>query len=471
MDGWPESTVADFLCDPALDPPIPNIDRRLSQLISSGRILHYQRNGTRTVVDSEEFSIQAGDFLFVAESCATGSSHTVITGLSNLKHVFVMADNPGDRFASEARGFYSPLPDTRVISETPGTLVDLVRRIHSGCDITAPIGQVLIVTHANEIGLLFPANDTDTVDEMTDYDELDAYINDSDQLQISARVLGNSAAVHIKGCKIGRENFYLGKIRQLFGGQVLVTAPKHLDTYMTDERIVRRGRRIVERTTYRIEYMLYSFKVFSQRRRRNRSPLSRLFEAATLTDIHNDGISARQWRSWIPSDIHQRNAVRRFPCEIPIDRMTVSRSYRYRNREIYTTGVQYPQGEEPPRTRAERFELLRDDMARNPKMSAAHPYPMYRRFGYGTYDEFVDQVNWTRPSWNRNNRILSMSASRYEYEIRIPITGPNRGQTRLVLNAYLDSGAQEDFQYLHHDLLETDERFFGMMPPKDARKG
>jgi len=309
-------------------------------------------------------------------------------------------------------------------------------------------------------------------DTITDYDELDNYLNDDHLPQITTRVIGsNGHAVHIKGCKIGREEQYLGKLRQLFGGRVLVTAPKHIDNFYTYEWTITEGRRVVERTIHQVEYMMYSFKVFNNRRARNRRDLLRMFERKGFRDIHNQQIGPEQWPRWIPGNIHDRRRVRAaYRCEIPIEHVTVEREYRYRNRQVYITGVRYAEGEDPPRRRDERVQILRENMPSRRHLRSDHPYPYYRRLGYGTYEEFVDQVNWADPRWNRRDRILSMAAFRHEYEVRIPITGPNRGQNRLVLNAFLDPGNQRNLQYLHHDLLETDERFYGMMPPKEEHK-
>jgi len=150
LRGQPHTTVGDYLRDPYLQPSIRNIGSRLPDLLSCGGIVHYERNGRRTVVSEDGFQIQAGDFLFIADTCRTGRRHATTTELAEQNHVFVMPDDPEDPFAEAARNFFNVVPQTNVISGTPSTLVDLVGRIHSGCDVTSPIQNVIIVTHASE---------------------------------------------------------------------------------------------------------------------------------------------------------------------------------------------------------------------------------------------------------------------------------------------------------------------------------
>jgi hypothetical protein len=460
--------VTDFLSNPLRDPRIENPNVRVPGLIRCNGVVHYTRSGTKTVVNNGNFLLQAGDFLVVAQACGTGGNRTIVAGLPPKDHVFIMPEDPNDPFAEGAQNFFDLRIDTNRFDLLIHSLDHLLKIISFDCGVSSPIHDIFIVSHALDSGLMFPVDDPRK--NFLDYDELCEYIDRKNRPRMTERIIRNNASVNIRGCNIGRELRYLTKIRELFGNRVIVTAPKHFDYFGHWETRLPVPGQPPRVTTHRFEYMEYRFRVFSKVRAK-RNSLIRLFLSRHFQDIHGTEISRDQFDKWVPKNIHSANVPVKHKCIVPIPNMKVNPEYRYGNRQVYLSALEDMNPADVPREKdkglekKKRLRLLRSRYANSDKMRANHPFPEYERFGYRSFNAFWDGLNWSDPQWNAEQHTLSSIGRRHEYELRIPITGPNRQENRLMLNAFLDPGGnQRNVRYLHHDIIETDARFFGIVP-------
>lgn len=462
--------VIEFLSSPLRDPIIQNARIRVPELIKCKGVVHYTRSGTRTVVDKGDFPVEAGDFLVTAQACASGAKRTIVAGLPSKDHVFVMPDDPEDQFAENAQDFFDLRINTHRYELIIKSLDHLLRIIAFDCDVSSPIRDIFIVTHAMDSGLMFSVDDQDQGNFLS-YDDLWDYINRKNRPQMTPRIIRNNATVNIRGCNIGKTLLYLTKVRELFVNRVRVTAPKHINVFGTWTWTFRFPGQEPRITTHRVEFMEYSFKVFSKVRMKKRNALIKLFLSRHFQDIHGNEVSRAQYERWIPKKIHQARVKVRHACVVPIRHQTVNREYRYRYREGYINGVykfgwKFEGAATVPKGNQNQLNYLRRKCRSSEAMSRAdRPFRAYEWFGYKSFDAFWAGLNWSNPRWNDEDKTLSSAGSRHEYELRIPITGPDAATNRLMLNAFFDPGGnQRNRKFLHHDIIETDDRFFGTVP-------
>lgn len=147
-------------------------------------------------------------------------------------YVFIMGeDRPGSRnlFYTEALRFYRAHVSQATFVTDQRTLADVLSYIRT--NITKPLGNVYIVSHANEDGTLsFGLNSADQ-NAHVDVSELRTAIHPSGGSQstlsdVSGQI-DNQTRIHIKGCDIGRTQAMVELIDEAFGGAGTVTAPTH----------------------------------------------------------------------------------------------------------------------------------------------------------------------------------------------------------------------------------------------------
>ncbi len=437
-----QTTVGEFLRKPSTSPAIQNPDTRIPELINCHGIIHYTRSGTRTEITTESDQVEKGDFLVLADVCATGSSQTIVAAFNPSDYAFIM---PSDSFGTNGTNYMNRRPETRTIvsSSTINSLDAVLRTIVSGNQITTPLKDVLIVTHAGEGGFLFMRLTNGTTNTQISYYDLEAYVNDTSRPQITSRQLDNSANVHIRGCNIGKEPRYLNLVKRLFGNNVTITAPKHLDSFS----FFRSGS-----TIHRYEHLSYCFTVFNRTALSNKTQVVDAFKnhSPSFEDIFGTAITDAQFNSWVPQNV-SNDSETTHACSNPIDSaLTVNRKFKHRfDNPLYTFDIGLDS--EPPAN--QRIDILKDTLRQVDTMKSSHDFPEYHQFGYSSLDEFVDNLNW-QFNWNNSTNNLHCRGSRHLYQLRIPITDTSNN---LFINAFLDTGTK---QYVHHQLVETDSQFF-----------
>lgn len=457
-----QTTVGEFLRQTGLQPPIQDADTLIPGLLQCNGIVHETRSGdTRTIVHEEDYALKIGDFLVVQEECPTGEEQTITIDVDSSDFAFIMGS---DSFYSRASAYLGRRPSTIVVPRgNIDSLEEIVQTILTGPQITMPISNIIIVSHAAEELLSFKLTN-DSSETKIYPDLLCPYVSNTERPQIGDRVISNSANIHIRGCNIGNHEQFLRFIKDVFGGSVTVTAPKHIDFFGGFNYDVGRGR---------FEYMLYHYTVLTQARVSSKEELVGLFrdKYELETDINGTLLTEANWTEWLPAEnaLHPSGgstrvrSSHRHGCSSPIDSaMHVSREYRYESQNPYTfllSSWQQP-GTDPPAEESERLDNLRtvmeglDDMQTNYPSSACQ-YPYYTRWGYDSFDDFFDALNWST-NWSSSTRIMTCTGTRHQYELRIPIADD---QNSLMINAILNTGDRE-YMPNCHDIEETDTDFF-----------
>jgi Domain of unknown function (DUF4157) len=154
-------------------------------------------------------------------------------------YVFIMGQDVrgrGNPFYTLAERFYrSHVPKATFVTNIRN-LADLLNYIHG--KIPGPIGNLYIVSHANEDGTLsFGLNSTDP-DSHLSFPELRDAVHPkgggaSTLEKVSAQI-DTQTRIHIKGCDIGRSQQMVELVDEAFGGAGTVTAPTHEQDFSID---------------------------------------------------------------------------------------------------------------------------------------------------------------------------------------------------------------------------------------------
>ncbi|HSW19040.1 MAG TPA: DUF4157 domain-containing protein [Ramlibacter sp.] len=157
-------------------------------------------------------------------------------------YVFIMGDTVRDAFYRDALSFFRAHRPKAIFVIDKRSLADVLR--HVADKISAPIGNLFLVSHANEDGtLMFGLNGRDT-DRKLNATELRGALHPTDNTSALAQIgpqVDAHTVVRIKGCDLGRNGEMLELLDEAFGGRGTVIAPTHEQTYGTDPALADRA--------------------------------------------------------------------------------------------------------------------------------------------------------------------------------------------------------------------------------------
>jgi hypothetical protein len=154
--------------------------------------------------------------------------------------VFIMGDTKRDSFYREALRYFSAHRPQAIFVVDKRSLAAVLSHIAS--EVSAPIGNLYLVSHANEDGTLSFGLDGDDKDKKLNVTELRKALHPSSgksALSSVAKQIDAHTMVRIKGCDIGRTKEMLDLLDEAFGGAGTVTAPTHEQVYGTDPTLGR----------------------------------------------------------------------------------------------------------------------------------------------------------------------------------------------------------------------------------------
>lgn len=162
-------------------------------------------------------------------------------------YVFIMGQDPrgtGNPFYTMAERFYrTHIPNATFVTNIRN-LADLLN--HVATNITQPIGNLYIVSHANEDGTLSFGLDSADADNRLSVMELRNALHPSgggaSALTSVTNQIDDQTRIRIKGCDIGRTQAMVELLDEAFGGAGTVTAPTHEQVYGTDPTLEQRAR-------------------------------------------------------------------------------------------------------------------------------------------------------------------------------------------------------------------------------------
>jgi|GEM_PF-2200528 len=173
---------------------------------------------------------------------APAQADAEVQGPPRQDYVFIMGDVKKDAFYREAnRYFRAHRPRATFVTDKRSLAAVLD---HVAGEITDPIGNLYLVSHANEDGTLSFGLDGDDKDKKLNVTELRKALHPASGVSALTRVgkqIDAHTVVRIKGCDIGRTKEMLELLDEAFGGAGTVTAPTHEQVYGTDPELAKRA--------------------------------------------------------------------------------------------------------------------------------------------------------------------------------------------------------------------------------------
>jgi hypothetical protein len=393
-----------------------------------------------------------------------------------------MTAQVGPYFDNMEQRFQQDVPPITV-HRTPAHIARFIDDLSTDAGVTKPVGDLYIATHAGGDGFLFVRLFRGQVDalgdpsEVTDYEVLDQAMGPSRPGRIPDSLVdyhrgtppaadpAPTHSVHIKGCNIGRDRFspaagrpsapFLAKLKQVFGGNVNVTAPKHFHgllpetnhngvfEYMAQELIVRTkavrtGRRLGGFAT--------------------RAAAIAAFDAAQLQYHDGTPIPAGDWAALVPSKLVDTRGIKStHPLGRTIENLkavTVERQFRVEREQVRWTLT--GKASTPA---ANRLAVLRASIAADGRFAATHAWPMYERRGFVDFATYFDGHLW---DFTTKDGDLLATGSRFDYTVVLPIVDRSVtpvAKRPLVYNFYPGVGSPD--APVLTGIVESDNHFFG----------
>ncbi|MEP6781472.1 MAG: DUF4157 domain-containing protein [Gemmatimonadaceae bacterium] len=197
-----------------------------------------RRQPAGSVADTPKTDAQLG----TAQSGSTAGTPATPTPVAKRNdYVFIMGEdkkeNPNKFYEAAELYYRAHLPGATFVTSIRN-LADLLSWIST--NVKTSIGNVYIVSHANEDGTLsFALDGAATKAKFSVADLRDALhpAGGASSLSNVSAQIDASTKIHIKGCDIGRTQEMIELIDEAFGGAGTVTAPTHEQNYNPDSTL------------------------------------------------------------------------------------------------------------------------------------------------------------------------------------------------------------------------------------------
>lgn len=301
--------------------------------------------------------------------------------------------------------------------------------------VQRPVNDLAIGCHGHQIGLMQIQLDSASP-EMTGWEDA-TRASTTLSVAIPTPVLEPrpvifgvpvQARVRLVACDVGSARPFVAQLKDAFGGAVLVTATAHIESM-----VYVKGYHQLDGV---LRFLSYNFRITRPTRFADKPVAVEAFHKLERRYIDNSLVPRSVWERLIPDDVGSRDfgEVRRFRAlDIdpplagvpPCPRMPLST-------EIFefTTESIGPFTVSPPPfdllTWQERSAFMAAHLRVQSNMQPSHPFPVFKRWGYETFDAFMDGLEWDttgdRSKW---------TGFRYVYTVRQPVTLPANSNTVL----------------------------------------
>ena len=299
-------------------------------------------------------------------------------------------------------------------------------------------GDLIVGSHASDEGFLFIALDGTHTSLPVSFEDVQA-VDTSGSIHIPAGVRSPDTKFHFKGCTIGSDDSlpFLTLLKSALDNPAQVTAPKFFHG-------------LYELTAVGVfEFMGHNYRLLSKDGFTKTKDLVTAYQNLTppLAQLDGTPVSNDDIKKWVRPTLVLKPATRdKKPIPFPVKivpaaggRSAISdppAECRAR-REQYTYDLNT--GSPPPKGKAAQIAAMRTSLSAEPDMQAppTHPWPIYQRLHYDTFDDFFDGQNWT-VTINGNDQ--HWVGTHFVYTLLIPVVKPGTTD-ELIYNFYPSSGA------------------------------
>jgi hypothetical protein len=396
-----------------------------------------------------------------------------------------------------------------------GSLNELITFLQTSSTIPKPTGSIYLGAHASsggQLGIkLFRSQQFDERrGRLTEYEELVEALRTTPAppplakrtVKIPSALVGDPSSrpdlfVHIRGCDIGRSEPFMDKWKEALGTNAKTTASLHehgvvdVSTAMDDEY-------------GSWEYYLYAFTVRRPAPRpvsedqpgkvtpiRSRDELVDAFREAKELEgdlvgdkykfidgtVVSDVVVGGQdlWSRWVPTDPDVFNnakpeSLRHNLTAAVGRRATIALQWRLvrldqLGNKQFQLGPFNPGQAVPPEN--ERLDRLRAGLQAMTEYTPEHPFPIYKRDGYATFEDFMDGYTWNVSnvsSLSGGRKQINIIGKRIVYIMFVPVSTPNPGPdpntSNLLFNFFPNVGSPNPAVV---EVRSDDPRFFAIL--------
>jgi hypothetical protein len=296
--------------------------------------------------------------------------------------------------------------------------------------------DLVVGSHASDEGFLFLALDSSHNTLPVSYDDLQA-VDTSGTIHIPAGVRSAATKFHFKGCTIGSDDSlpFLTLLKSALDNPAQVTAPKFFHGL----------RELISIGVF--EFMGYNFKLLSKDGFTKTADLVTAYQNASppLTRLDGTQVPDADIKKWVRPQLALKPATQdKKPIPFPVkivpatggqSAIADSPAECRSKRETYTYDLNV--GTPPPADKAARLAAMRASLSAEAEQQSTHPYPIYKRLHYDTFDDFFDGQNWT-VTINGNDQ--HWAGTHFVYTLVIMVGKPGTPK-ELIFNFYPSTGA------------------------------
>jgi hypothetical protein len=339
-----------------------------------------------------------------------------------------------------ARKLFTNRPGTTVIQKRGMTTVEAFFRHLGTAGMSLPADELLVASHGNDRAWM-KIQITGSRTGSTDYEAAEAAARGGSTALPNA--VNHDAAgalagtsVNIRGCRIGAAPPFVDKLKEAFGNESPVTAPKHFH-WIQDMGMIGM-----------LEFLKYSFGVISKDPLPDRTAVASALAAESFVYRDATSVPADSWATWVPRNVgvgHRESASVYIGLGRALGglaRLRTGIEFRHDLSRFTYSISGLPRF--PPK--ADRLDTLRAALVTDAgnlgsTFSVSHPFPMFQRYGHSSLDEFVDNLVWTF-SWDPKKTLMVCVGRQHEYTVLVPITDPpDLTAGNLIYNYYPPIGA------------------------------
>jgi len=337
------------------------------------------------------------------------------------------------------------------------TVAQFIDHLETTAAITKPVGDLFITAHGNDRAWIQIDLD-DQREKVTTYEVVENAVT-SRSVQLPQDLNHNpdgslaSVTINFRGCRIGVSEPFVDKLKEAFGGDSSVTAPKHFHNVYGQSGVGS------------IEYLGYGFETRNKTAFPNKSAVVAAFTAEGFSFIGGSTVPDAQWSDWIPRNVgrghRDSHSVYLNLGQTIAGLKRIRDAIEFRHDVLTFGGGIDTQGSMPPA--ADRLDTLRQalhDAADNTPGSFwadTHPLPMYKRYGHTDIDDFVDGLAWSF-TWDAKEAKMVYVGRQHEYVVVVPMVNPpDLSAGNLIFNFIPTQGTGSTPV---DDLLTSDDTLF-----------
>jgi hypothetical protein len=334
--------------------------------------------------------------------------------------------------------------DTRVSNLVGNeSIMDWLKSLNRS-DVKA--NDLIVASHATDMGVLFLDLDAVHSGEPATYEALEE-VESSRTIEIPVGVRKATTRFHVKGCRIGSDDCipYLTKLKSALGNPRQVTAPKFFHGLYNGSQGI-------------FEWMGHSYELVVKDAFKKHADLVTAFQNKKFTRLDGIQVADADINRWVPRTLQlaPRVGTDKVAISVPVSIVPETGSLKAianigaqcrSERSIFT----WVPGSAPvPPNTTELKKVLAQESKFQPPPT--HPYPIYHRYHYSSFDEFFDGQTWVL------TRSRQWIGTHFVYTLVIPVTKPSppaKAINELIFNFYPPKGDPT------MNFLEDDATLFG----------